>query len=349
MVRWSLSVLLSVLVCALSFLAVVPGPISAASGPPKGVPTGAVKGTAGAPKDGDKFVVTLDEDQDGDGVREPQTVLLLLTDAPEPGECYHDQSEAHLRKLMPPDATVYLVGDPATDDHDGKDRLLRHAYIQGKDDGDDWRSLNLTVIEDGYAGYREMGDATLHQAEYRDATVKAKREDRGLWGQCGSELHSDRVPADATSTPKPRQTATARTTVRSTATTASVSITDCSPFASYDEAQTYYAQHPDAQAIIDPNADGYACEVYFGIDPTGGAVGDAGGATGGDGGAVGVGAPAAPADTNGGGYTGGDYDCADFGSQAEAQGAWESAGGNAGNNVWGLDRDHNGVACESLP
>ena len=42
------------------------------------------------------------------------------------------------------------------------------------------------------------------------------------------------------------------------------SVTDCTPFANYDEAQEYYADNPDAQPIIDPDFDGQACEVYFG-------------------------------------------------------------------------------------
>lgn len=39
---------------------------------------------------------------------------------------------------------------------------------------------------------------------------------------------------------------------------------DCSPFATYEVAQAYYADHPDEQAVIDPDNDGLACEVYFG-------------------------------------------------------------------------------------
>ena len=38
------------------------------------------------------------------------------------------------------------------------------------------------------------------------------------------------------------------------------------PFASYAEAQAYYADHPEAHPVIDPNGDGRACEVYFGVD-----------------------------------------------------------------------------------
>ena len=54
----------------------------------------------------------------------------------------------------------------------------------------------------------------------------------------------------------------------------------------------------------------------------------------------------------GGGATGGgslDKNCSDFSTQAEAQSWFVSHGGSASNDVAGLDADHDGVACESLP
>lgn len=48
--------------------------------------------------------------------------------------------------------------------------------------------------------------------------------------------------------------------------------------------------------------------------------------------------------------TGGDKDCKDFSTQAQAQAYFESKGGSATNNVDRLDgSDHDGVVCESLP
>jgi hypothetical protein len=41
--------------------------------------------------------------------------------------------------------------------------------------------------------------------------------------------------------------------------------------------------------------------------------------------------------------------CSDFGNQAAAQRYFDQHGGSPTNNVEGLDRDHDGVACESLP
>ena len=56
--------------------------------------------------------------------------------------------------------------------------------------------------------------------------------------------------------------------------------------------------------------------------------------------------------TGGGGGGGGgtlDKNCSDFSTQAEAQSWFVSHGGSASNDVAGLDADHDGVACESLP
>jgi len=66
-------------------------------------------------------------------------------------------------------------------------------------------------------------------------------------------------------------------------------------------------------------------------------------------------APAVPVSTpvaaNGVDYPceAGDCNCADFPSHAEAQRVFEKHGGGPANNWSGLDRDHDGIACEALP
>lgn len=44
-----------------------------------------------------------------------------------------------------------------------------------------------------------------------------------------------------------------------------------------------------------------------------------------------------------------DRNCSDFSTQEAAQDYFDSRGGSPTNNVDGLDRDHDGIACESLP
>jgi hypothetical protein len=106
-------------------------------------------------------------------------------------------------------------------------------------------------------------------------------------------------------------------------------VADCSAFATYEEAQNYYAVNPGAAPVIDPNYDGRACEVWFG----GGAISPAGGGR-------------TIVRTDFGGLDGIDYDCWDFPTQGDAQAYFERDGGSVYNNADGLDRNHNGLACE---
>jgi hypothetical protein len=52
---------------------------------------------------------------------------------------------------------------------------------------------------------------------------------------------------------------------------------------------------------------------------------------------------------NGDTGSGEDKNCSDFATHQEAQQYFESHGGSASNNVDGLDSNHDGIACESLP
>ncbi len=54
-----------------------------------------------------------------------------------------------------------------------------------------------------------------------------------------------------------------------------------------------------------------------------------------------------PSGGGGGGTT--DVNCSDFATQPQAQAWFNQHGGSATNDVAGLDADHDGVACESLP
>ena len=139
-------------------------------------------------------------------------------------------------------------------------------------------------------------------------------------------------------------------------------VPDCTPFATYDIAQDYYANHPEEQATIDPDADGFACEVFFGVDPSGTTAPGTGAGQSGSGITVGGETQAppvadAPVTTDpdpvyvepGPVYVepapvtgGGDYNCSDFSSQSEAQGYLLPG------DPYGLDRDNDGIACESL-
>jgi outer membrane biosynthesis protein TonB len=44
-----------------------------------------------------------------------------------------------------------------------------------------------------------------------------------------------------------------------------------------------------------------------------------------------------------------DVDCTDFDTHAQAQSFFKGTGGSTSNDPYGLDRDHDGLACETLP
>ena len=44
-----------------------------------------------------------------------------------------------------------------------------------------------------------------------------------------------------------------------------------------------------------------------------------------------------------------DVNCPDFDTHAHAQSFFKGTGGTTSNDPYGLDRDHDGIACETLP
>lgn len=108
-------------------------------------------------------------------------------------------------------------------------------------------------------------------------------------------------------------------------------VADCTVFASFDEANTYLAAHPEAATAIDDDRDGTACEVYFGLEHRD----QPGPAT----------EPSAGAVLQLAQKEKGDLDCEDFQTQEEAQ-AVLLADPDDPNN---LDPNGDGVACALLP
>ena len=112
------------------------------------------------------------------------------------------------------------------------------------------------------------------------------------------------------------------------------SATDCGAFASFDEANAYYADNPDAEAALDDDGDGTACEVFFGLEERE----DAGTAG------------AAETDELDGNVemaqeAESDLDCEDFETQEEAQAVFEEDDSDPNN----LDPNGDGIACALLP
>ena len=113
--------------------------------------------------------------------------------------------------------------------------------------------------------------------------------------------------------------------------TAAQDVVDCTTFASFEEANTYIAAHPEAESAIDDDRDGTACEVYFGLEhrdqPARAAE------------------PAAGAVLQLAQKEKGDLDCEDFQTQEEAQAVLLADPSDPNN----LDPNGDGVACALLP
>lgn len=153
--------------------------------------------------------------------------------------------------------TVYLERDVSNTDR--FDRLLRYVWVVPKS-GSDVYFANEQLVLDGYAVASRFPPDVKYAERRRDAERDARDAGRGLWDTCGG---AD-TPLEPTAAPRPRPSATPRP--RSTPTPEPALVSDCSAFGSFQEASAYYASHPAAQPDLDPNGDGRACEVYFGVD-----------------------------------------------------------------------------------
>ena len=100
---------------------------------------------------------------------------------------------------------------------------------------------------------------------------------------------------------------------------------DCRAFKTFEEANEYYAEHPEAADAIDDDGDGEACEVYFGLETR----------------------DDLPATSNASRDTNvtDDLDCEDFSTQEEAQAVLDEDPGDPHN----LDPNKDGIACALLP
>ena len=132
-------------------------------------PTHAESVTVVSITDGDTIEIEL-----ADGTIEP--LRLIGVNAPEPGECFADESAAALAVLL--SGTLTLESDASDRDQFG--RLLRYIYADGI-------LLNAALVESGHALSHNYPPDTAHQAEIDEAQTAAQASNRGIWatGACG--------------------------------------------------------------------------------------------------------------------------------------------------------------------
>lgn len=122
--------------------------------------------------------------------KEADTRLIGL-DTPEskrPGvavECGGIEA-AEFTKQVAEGKPVKLLVDPSQDKVDRYGRLLRYARVDGKD-------LARTVIAAGWAApyVYDASNPPENTDSYRKAAAAAKENQRGVWGLCGGNFHSE--------------------------------------------------------------------------------------------------------------------------------------------------------------
>lgn len=185
-----------------------------------------------------------------------RTITLTMLDTPTPGarevvECWGDESKEMLERLLPVGSSVWLEYDVVKRGVDG--RTL--AYVWASDPaGNVGFLINRSLIQLGMSAVDYSSQNVRYLDEFQRLETEAKEGHRGLWGPCGSThiLLFPPTPTPVPPTPSP--------------TPVVILITTCGGFSSYAQANAYYENHRELQPNLDPNADGRACEIYFGID-----------------------------------------------------------------------------------
>jgi micrococcal nuclease len=134
------------------------------------------------------LMVTVEKVIDGDTVmarglpRGTELVRLIGVNAPETGkgrtvrECFGLESARWLAEQVPRGSPLRLQLDVGERDRFG--RLLAYAYLP------DGTFLNAALVESGYAQTMTIPPNVAHADELRALERTARREGRGLWGEC---------------------------------------------------------------------------------------------------------------------------------------------------------------------
>ena len=117
-----------------------------------------------------------------------ERVRLIGIDTPEknhpekPIQCFAEAASIRLSELID-GQKVELIADPASDNRDIYDRLLRYVYH------DDGEFINKTMVEEGYA-FAYTAFPFRYLDEFRLAEKYAQFNELGLWSSCDVELQS---------------------------------------------------------------------------------------------------------------------------------------------------------------
>ena len=146
---------------------------SASAANPSGLPSDVKAAKISDYNDGDKIEVSRNGST--------YEVNLIGEDAPEPSECFAQESADYLQKLLPKGQTIYLESDKT--EKDGKDRILR--YIWAENSKGKAYLVNELLISKGYAQFKSGNDNTKHDRQLKAAQDHAQKAKVGIWDVCG--------------------------------------------------------------------------------------------------------------------------------------------------------------------
>lgn len=118
---------------------------------------------------------TIDVLQDGHKAR----IRYIGMDTPEPYRdgkpaCYSHEATLANKKMVE-GKQIQLIADK--EDKDKYGRLLRYIYV-----GDTF--VNAVLVQEGFARTLTIEPNTAHKKEFAQFQVKAKEEEKGMWGAC---------------------------------------------------------------------------------------------------------------------------------------------------------------------
>jgi len=242
-------------------------------------PDGAIEALVVSVVDGDTIRVRITQ-TDHEDRGKSRTINLIGIDAPEtiaaddPAPCFGSEATRRIKRMLPKERIVWLEQDIT--DRDGRGRMPRYVWFEGQRDGLTYLANELLVREGFAVAATLPPDDTLADL-LADAQDAATADLRGLWAACdvdalaaapSPEAQASPEPEAAEPEPEPETEPAASDEPAPVASTIAGPVKNCMPFATYEEAQAYYADHPEAQPNIDPDVDGLACESrFYGGDP----------------------------------------------------------------------------------
>lgn len=111
-----------------------------------------------------------------------ETVRMIGVDTPEthapgkPVQCYGPAASAYTKQLIGTQK-VRLEADPANQNRDRYDRLLRYVYLP------DGQLVQASIIQNGY-GFAYTSFPFTKKDEFVTLEASAKTEAKGLWANC---------------------------------------------------------------------------------------------------------------------------------------------------------------------